>query len=76
MFRMLRPGGNMLIANFLPTLRDIGYMEAFMDWHLIYRTRRDMVEITMDIPEPQIKQVALFAEEEHQNIIFVQVTKH
>ena len=37
MFDMTRPGGLMLIPNFLTGVRDCGYMEAFMDWHLIYR---------------------------------------
>jgi len=32
MFEMTRPGGMMLIPNFLTGGRDAGYMEAFMDW--------------------------------------------
>ncbi|MGH7200715.1 MAG: class I SAM-dependent methyltransferase, partial [Planctomycetaceae bacterium] len=74
MFDMLRPGGRMVVANFLPGVRDTGYMEAFMDWQLIYRTRRDMVGLTLDVPEDQIRELTLFAEE-HRNIIFLQVTK-
>jgi len=31
-------GGTTLVANFLPDVRGVGIMEAFMDWHLIYRT--------------------------------------
>ena len=42
MFDMTRPGGLMLIPNFLTGVRDVGYMEAFMDWHLIYRNHADM----------------------------------
>jgi SAM-dependent methyltransferase len=36
--RMLNPRGRLLIANMLPELPSAGYMEAAMDWWLIYRT--------------------------------------
>lgn len=75
MFRMLRARGSLIVANFLPNVRDIGYMEAFMDWNLIYRSRRDMVDLTMEIPEAEIRQVQIQAEEQ-QNIIFLQVTRN
>jgi SAM-dependent methyltransferase len=74
MFRMLRAGGRLLVANFLPGIRDVGYMEAFMDWNLVYRTRQEMIDITMEIPQAEIRDIALFAEE-NQNILFVLVRK-
>ncbi|HWA99769.1 MAG TPA: class I SAM-dependent methyltransferase [Pirellulales bacterium] len=74
MFRALKPGGTLLVANFLPCIRDIGYMETFMDWQLVYRSRRDMVELTMDIPEEEVKQVTVFSEE-CRNIVFLQLTR-
>jgi extracellular factor (EF) 3-hydroxypalmitic acid methyl ester biosynthesis protein len=74
MFEMLRPGGQLLVANFLPGISDLGYMESYMDWKLIYRTRLEMVGISADIPLPQIRELRLCAEE-NQNIIFLQVTK-
>jgi len=74
MFGMLRPGGRLLVANFLPGVRDIGYMEAYMDWFLIYRTRREMVDLTMEIPENEIREMTVFTEE-NQNIIFLQVLR-
>jgi len=74
MFGMLRPGGQLVVANFLPGIHDVGYMEAYMDWFLIYRTRKDMVDLTMEIPEKEIREIALFAEE-NENIIFLQVLR-
>jgi hypothetical protein len=74
MFRMLRSGGRVVLANFLPGVRDIGYMEAFMDWNLVYRTRGDMMDITMEIPQEEIRNVAVFPEENH-NIIFLDIAK-
>ena len=74
MFDMLNPGGQLVVANFLPGIRDIGFMEAFMDWKLIYRTRQDMVDLTAEIDESEIGHLSLFAEE-NQNIIFLRITK-
>jgi cyclopropane fatty-acyl-phospholipid synthase-like methyltransferase len=75
MFQMLRPGGTLLIANFLPGVRDIGYMEAFMDWNLIYRSRHDMIDLTSDIPETEVKDIQLVSEE-CKNIIFLALTRN
>ena len=75
MFAMLRPRGRVLIANFLPAVRDVGYMETYMDWFLVYRTRRDMIDLTMEIPEHEIREITLFTEE-NQNIIFLEITKN
>ena len=33
----LTPGGTLLLANFLPAHLGTGWMDAVMDWHLIYR---------------------------------------
>jgi SAM-dependent methyltransferase len=38
----LNPGGKLLIANFTPDNWGRGYMEAFMDWNLVLRTREQM----------------------------------
>jgi SAM-dependent methyltransferase len=74
MFGMLKPGGSLLIANFLPGIRDVGYMEVFMDWDLVYRDRRAMVDLTMDIPEEMVERVTLLSEE-CRNILFLHVTR-
>lgn len=75
LFQMLRPGGRLLIANFMPNVRDVGYMEAFMDWNLIYRTRQEMIGMTMEIPQSEIRGITIFAEE-NQNIIFLKVIRN
>jgi SAM-dependent methyltransferase len=45
MFNLLKPNGMLLIANFLDGLENAAYMEAFMDWNLIYRTEEDMTDL-------------------------------
>lgn len=74
MFQMLRPGGSLIVANFLPGVRDVGYMETFMDWNLVYRSRSDMVDLTMDIPESEVRQIQIHSEE-CKNIVFMQLTR-
>lgn len=39
---LVRPGGRVMVCNFVYEALDRGYMEAFMDWKLIYRDERDM----------------------------------
>lgn len=42
LLQMLRPGGRLLIANFVPGGTGRGYMELFMDWTLILRNEAAM----------------------------------
>ena len=62
LFQMLNPGGRLLIANYLPDSPSIGYMEAVMDWWLIYRDKEQMKELIEDIPHDQIKNVDLYTD--------------
>jgi SAM-dependent methyltransferase len=73
-FDFLRPRGRLLIANFLPGILGVGYMESYMDWKLIYRTQLDMLAIADEISLQNIHDIRIFAEE-NQNIIFLQLTK-
>ena len=60
LFDMMRPGGTMLIPNFVAGARDSGYMEAFMDWHLIYRTHADMQELAAALPTNAVASREIF----------------
>jgi extracellular factor (EF) 3-hydroxypalmitic acid methyl ester biosynthesis protein len=74
LFHLVRPGGSLLLANFMPGIRDIGYMESFMEWELIYRTRHEMLDMSMKIPQPDISDIRIFAEE-NEHVIFLKITK-
>ncbi len=74
LFEDLKPNGTLIVANFMPGIRDVGYMETFMDWRLIYRTRREMMEMTMEVEQEKIKRITISAEES-QNIMFLEVTR-
>jgi extracellular factor (EF) 3-hydroxypalmitic acid methyl ester biosynthesis protein len=54
MLEMTRPGGMVLIPNFLTRIADRGYMESFMDWHLIYRDHSDMRALATALPTGQV----------------------
>jgi len=74
LFGLLNPGGTLLIANFLPGIRDRGYMESFMNWHLIYRTMREIEALAEAIPEDQMARTRLFDDPTH-NIGFLEIVK-
>lgn len=54
LFGMLNPGGRLLVANFLPGGYDLGYMEGFMDWTLIYRTLPELEVVAAGIPTHEL----------------------
>lgn len=45
----LLPTGRLVVANFVPDHPDAGYMESFMDWHLIYRTPAAMRDLARQL---------------------------
>jgi SAM-dependent methyltransferase len=48
MLDALRPGGVVLIPNFLAGIEDASWMESFMDWNLIYRRDAEMLDLLGD----------------------------
>ena len=74
MFEMTRPGGLMLIPNFLTGVRDAGYMEAFMDWHLIYRDHADMQVLAAALPPSAVAHCRIF-DDNDDAITFLLVSK-
>jgi extracellular factor (EF) 3-hydroxypalmitic acid methyl ester biosynthesis protein len=45
MLGMLTSNGRLLIANYAPGIADVGYMECFMGWTLVYRSPAQMMEL-------------------------------
>ena len=74
LFDMTRPGGTLLIPNFLPGAPDRGYMESFMDWHLIYRNHADMRSLVNALPPASVADFTIF-DDDDDTIVFLQVTK-
>ncbi len=74
LFDMLNHGGTLLLANFMPHIKDVGYMETFMDWRLIYRNEHLMDNLITNIPELTILNKKLCIEE-NGNIAFLEIVK-
>lgn len=51
LFDLLRPGGRLIVANFVPDIYDVGYMEAYMGWHLIYRDGAQLMKLAQRVPD-------------------------
>ena len=74
MFDMVVPGGRVLVANFAPGLPEVGYMETFMGWDLIYRTPEDMTRLSAEIPSASWKSHRVFWDAS-ENIVFLDLAK-
>ncbi len=74
MFDRLRPGGTLLIANFLSDIPDRAYMEAVMDWWLLYRTEPEIAALDADVDAARVAVKHTFAEAER-NIAFLELRR-
>ena len=74
LFQHVRPGGRLVIANFLPEIRDVGYMEMFMDWHLVYRTRGQMLSLADEVVQSTVEEIRVTAES-NENVVVMELTK-
>lgn len=63
MFGFLKPGGRLLVANFTPAVEDVGYMETFMDWRLIYRTKAELRQLFSTLPADEVSGFRSFEDE-------------
>jgi len=75
LFTTLRPGGTLVVANFAPNLPDIGYMEAIMEWRLLYRDEREVEQFAADIPVADIASKELFRDEPG-NVVYLALRRH
>jgi extracellular factor (EF) 3-hydroxypalmitic acid methyl ester biosynthesis protein len=65
LFDSLLPGGRMLVANFMPGGFGAGYIETFMDWHLIYRGSSEMEGLAAEVPPAHIATRRSFKNRNH-----------
>jgi hypothetical protein len=74
LFEATRSGGLLLVTNFLEGIKDVGYMDAFMDWRIHHRDAAEMFNLTAGLPEEEIADRRTFAEETG-GIVFLAVRR-
>lgn len=67
---MLAPGGRLLLANFVPTGSERGYMEMFMDWRLILRNEAALRELCTAAGARHITSF----HDPHRNVVYAEAT--
>jgi extracellular factor (EF) 3-hydroxypalmitic acid methyl ester biosynthesis protein len=75
MFEMLSPGGRLVIANYVSDLACSAYMEAFLDWNLIYRDVDQVRSLASTIPTEQMASCKVYVEDNN-SVVFLDITKH
>lgn len=63
LFSLLNPGGRLLVANFLNDIWEIPYMEAYMDWHLLYRSEAQIRAFASEIPLEELNKIIYFEDD-------------
>lgn len=74
MFNATRPSGMTLLTNYLRDIGGDGYMEAFMQWELIFRSPEELADTTRRIPANQIASTKTYVDDDNM-IVFVEVHK-
>ncbi len=71
LLHMLRPGGRLLIANFVPGGSGRGYMELFMDWTLVLRNEGAMRELALACGAEQTNTF----HDPHRNVVYAELLR-
>ena len=71
LLQMLRPGGRLLIANFVPGGSGRGYMELFMDWTLVLRNEAAMRALALASGAEQINTF----HDPHRNVVYAELLR-
>jgi len=74
LFRTLRSGGRLLIANFTPVTHDAAFMETFMDWRLVYRTPEAVRTLASSIAPAEVAGIEQFSDE-NKHVTYMRVEK-
>jgi SAM-dependent methyltransferase len=71
LLKMLRPGGRLVIANFVPGGSGRGYMELFMDWTLILRNEAALRDLSLAAGAAQVSTF----HDPHRNVVYAELLR-
>jgi hypothetical protein len=74
LFHLLAPAGLLMFANFTPRTLEAGYMEACMDWRLVYRDERQMEALLRGVPSREIACIDQFRDPDR-NVTYLRVVR-
>lgn len=74
LWNSVAPMGTLLLCNFTTDSFGRGYMEAFMDWDLLYRDESQMKSLVRRLPVSSIQSTDIFRDP-HQNIVYLAIRK-
>lgn len=73
LFASLRSGGSLVVANFVQMFED-GWMEALMDWTLLYRSPAEVGLFGSEIPKAAISAQRIFMDP-YSNVAYLELVK-
>lgn len=71
LLQMLRPGGRLVIANFVPGGSGRGYMELFMDWTLVLRNEAAMQQLSRSAGAAHVSTF----HDPHRNVVYAELLR-
>ncbi len=74
MFSHLKSNGELLVCNFTPHSQGRYFMQAFMDWNLVYRDAHEMMQLVDEIPGNEIAHASTYTDDS-QNIVYLHLSR-
>ena len=72
LFDRLHSGGTFLASNFLADNANRAFMESLMDWHVVTRDERQLMQLVSELPAVQIGERSIFTDA-GKNIAYLEV---
>ncbi len=74
MFDLVASGGSMIIPNFAKGMPEQGYMEAIMDWYLIYRDEVQLFNFMSELDMSEVESYDIYSDPSG-NVLYLKVIK-